>query len=66
MDITRLYESRISSSNLDGEAMIVDKRYIALRQGLEQLSAEQLNRIISYTNQMVYDEFNFDESSGFY
>lgn len=40
-----------------------DPRYIALRRGLEQLTTEEINRILSYNKEMVYDDFNFDPIS---
>lgn len=41
-----------------------DPRYIALKQGLEQLSSQQLQKILDYTKPMVFDNFNFEETTG--
>jgi hypothetical protein len=37
-----------------------------LRRGLEQLSNEQLRRIIAYDGVMVLDEYNYYEPEGLY
>jgi len=46
--------------------MIDDPRYLKLRRGLEQLSNEQLRRIIEYGNNMVLDTYNYYEPEGLY
>lgn len=38
-----------------------DLRRIALKTGLEQLSNFELRRILSYSEEMCFDKFNFDE-----
>lgn len=43
-----------------------DPRYIALRRGLEQLSSEQLRRILDYDKPTCFDRYNYDESTGRY
>ena len=37
-----------------------DLRYQALKRGLSQLTIEQLERILHYKDEMVYDEYNFN------
>jgi hypothetical protein len=49
---------RVASSALE------DPRYQALKLGLEQLSSSQLQRILDYPLEMVYDQFNYDELTG--
>jgi hypothetical protein len=51
---------RIASSAVE------DERYKALKQGLEQLSSSQLQSILDYSPEMVYDMFNYDEATGRY
>jgi len=44
-----------------------DPRWQALEFGLNQLTTEQLHRIVTFmeaSGSMVYDEFNYDESRG--
>ena len=44
----------------------LDKRYIQLKIGLEQLSNEELERILSYDKEMCLDRFNYDEEKGLF
>jgi len=37
-----------------------DLRYLALKRGLNQLTVVELQRIIYYLPEMIYDEYNFD------
>ena len=43
-----------------------DPRYVFLRRGLEQLSSLQLQHILNYQKEIVYDNFNYDEATGRY
>jgi hypothetical protein len=38
-----------------------DPRKIGLKNGLRQLTAEQLERVINYKGEMVYDTYNYHE-----
>lgn len=40
-----------------------DPRYIRIKSAIEKLSTEQIQKILSYNQEMVYDEFNFDETA---
>lgn len=40
-----------------------DPRKIGLKQGLGQLTIDQLKRVIEYPNEMVLDEFNYKDGS---
>jgi hypothetical protein len=47
----------------------MDKRRQKLKAGLSQLTVEELQRIIDYRasgHSMVYDNWNYQESTGFY
>lgn len=41
-----------------------DLRYIKLKKGLSQLTVEELQRILDYKGEMVYDTYNYEESTG--
>ena len=41
--------------------MIEDPRKTGLKNGLRQLTVEQLERVINYDGEMVLDEFNYHE-----
>jgi hypothetical protein len=43
-----------------------DLRYIQLKKGLEQLSITQLQKILDYKEDMVFDIWNFDEENKLY
>ena len=48
---------------------MTDARRHKLKQGLGQLEDGELRRIIDHRNrggQMVYDNYNYEESTGFY
>lgn len=40
-----------------------DLRYTTLKKGLEQLDNSEIQKIIDYPGEMVFDQFNFDESN---
>jgi len=44
----------------------MDQRYCVLRRGLEQLTTAQLQKVLDHPEPMVYDQFNYDEATGFY
>jgi hypothetical protein len=44
-----------------GYGTLEDARKTGLKNGLRQLTAEQLKRVINYDGQMVLDEFNYHE-----
>ena len=51
------------------EEVPLDARRAKLKRGLMQLSSEELRRIIAYRrngNHMVYDNWNYEESTGYY
>lgn len=41
-----------------------DLRYHKLKFGLNQLTNEELQRILDYPDEMVYDEVLYDEKTG--
>lgn len=41
-----------------------DPRYLQLKKGLDQLTTEQLNKILEHPEPMVYDVWNFEEATG--
>jgi len=43
--------------------MSSDPRYLKLKVGLSQLTTPQLQKILDYKDQMVFDDWNFDEES---
>jgi hypothetical protein len=48
---------------------MTDLRRQKLKQGLCQLNDDELHKIIDYRDhggQMVYDNYNYEESTGFY
>ena len=49
-----------------GPSSVSDPRYVALKHGLEQLTSDQLQQILDYRKEMVYDMYNYDEDTGRY
>jgi len=48
---------------------MTDPRRLKLKQGLCQLRDDELSKIIEHRNRggdMVYDKYNYEESTGFY
>lgn len=41
-----------------------DPRYLRLKQGLLQLTNQELQKVLDHPEPMVYDGFNFDETTG--
>ena len=37
-----------------------DLRYLKIKSGLSKLNKAELQRILDYPHEMVYDDFNFD------
>jgi len=46
--------------------MKTDPRYIKLKFGLNQLTDDELKRILDYKGEMVYDDYNYDQRTGRY
>lgn len=42
----------------------MDPRYEKLRRGLDQLTDAELVRLLEWAGPMVFDEHNYDESTG--
>ena len=58
--------NRAIAAAIQAPADEIDPRYVALRRGLEQLSSDQLRRILEYEIPMCFDRWNYDEDTGRY